>query len=69
MRRNSFGILATACAALALAVSSSGSAGPKGAWPTNSWSVGTGANWEATGGSADETSPEDVKKHLIDVVV
>jgi quinohemoprotein ethanol dehydrogenase len=49
MRRKSFGILATACAALALAISTSGSAGPKGAL------VGTGADWTATGGSADET--------------
>lgn len=54
MRRKSFGILATACAALALAVSTSGIADPKSAWP-KSWNVGTGANWTATGGSADET--------------
>ena len=49
MRRKSYGVLAAACAALALAVSTTGIAGPKGAM------VGTGADWTATGGSADET--------------
>lgn len=50
MRRKSFGVLATACAALTLAVSTSGTASQNTAN-----AVGTGANWTATGGSADET--------------
>lgn len=50
MRRKSFGVLAAAGAALALAVATGGIAGPKSAWE-----VGTGADWTATGGSADET--------------